>query len=369
MGLHAAKKVTVKTRIKEAYAALKSSSGQEKIEGILLDSISRPDVNDALRAEGYYVCALLEQSINEDLNQKAYLKQKLDTMRLFRSVYMMYQYIGKCDSVDTARKYADKGQNILARHRVNLLGGGKFLLKGEKWGDAYRYFDMYLSTMKDEDDSVRVRVSYWATLCAMNDNKPYDVIKYVRASMDKGKSEDCAALMEYMCRSYAAIGDSTHWLAGIKEGVGTYPKHDYFFLNLMDWYICHEQLDSASTVTDSLIVIDPEIPNYWFAKSQIALNRQKYGECIEMCEECLKRDPDYADAWYNKGISLLNMTLTEKDNRKVMDLYRRAEEPMETVRKLLPNAVDRWGKPLYRIYLKLNRGDKFEEIDHILTGN
>ena len=102
-GLQAAKKVTVKTRIKEAYAAVKSGNGQEKIEGILLDSISKPGVPDAVRAEGYYVCALLEQSINEDLNQKAYLKQKLDTLRMFKSVYMMYHYVRKCDSVDVHR--------------------------------------------------------------------------------------------------------------------------------------------------------------------------------------------------------------------------------------------------------------------------
>ena len=42
---------------------------------------------------------------------------------------------------------------------------------------------------------------------------------------------------------------------------------------------------------------------------------------------------------------------------------------MEMVRKLQPQAVERWGRPLYRIYLKLNRGEKFEEIDRILSAN
>ena len=176
-GLQAAKKVTVRTRIKEAYAAVKSASGQEKIEGILLDSISKPGVPDALRAEGYYVCALLEQSINEDLNQKAYLKQNLDTLRMFKSVYLMYQHIQKCDSFDLSRRYVNKGQKLLAPHRVNLLGGGKFLLKKDKWADAYSYFDMYLTTMRNEPDSVLGLVSSWAVVCAMNENKPYNVLK------------------------------------------------------------------------------------------------------------------------------------------------------------------------------------------------
>ena len=88
-----------------------------------------------------------------------------------------------------------------------------------------------------------------------------------------------------------------------------------------------------------------------------------------MSDECLKRDANYVDAWYNKGVSLLNQSLAEKNSRKVLNLLRLAEEPMEMVRKLQPQAVERWGRPLYRIYLKLNRGEKFEEIDRILSAN
>jgi hypothetical protein len=39
---------------------------------------------------------------------------------------------------------------------------------------------------------------------------------------------------------------------------------------------------------------------------------------------------------------------------------------MEKVRELSPDDIDRWGKPLYRIYLNLNMGEKFEEIDELL---
>ena len=85
-----------------------------------------------------------------------------------------------------------------------------------------------------------------------------------------------------------------------------------------------------------------------------------------MSEECLKREPDNIDALYNKGISLLNMTLYEIDSAKRRVLYRYALEPMERVRELAPDDIDRWGNPLYRIYLNLNMGKKFEEIDKML---
>ena len=39
---------------------------------------------------------------------------------------------------------------------------------------------------------------------------------------------------------------------------------------------------------------------------------------------------------------------------------------MEKVRELQPDMVDRWASPLYRIYLNLNKGKEFDEMDKIL---
>jgi tetratricopeptide (TPR) repeat protein len=105
---------------------------------------------------------------------------------------------------------------------------------------------------------------------------------------------------------------------------------------------------------------------YWFAMSMFALAQGDYQKCISMSEECLMREPDNVDALYNKGISLLNLALNEKKSDKRRNLYKRALEPMEKVRELSPDAINRWGNPLYRIYLNLNMGSKFEEMDHLL---
>ena len=41
---------------------------------------------------------------------------------------------------------------------------------------------------------------------------------------------------------------------------------------------------------------------------------------------------------------------------------------MERVRQLQPENKDRWAPLLYRIYLNLNMGKEFDEMDHILNG-
>jgi hypothetical protein len=39
---------------------------------------------------------------------------------------------------------------------------------------------------------------------------------------------------------------------------------------------------------------------------------------------------------------------------------------MEHYRQLAPNEMNKWGPALYRIYLNLNMGRQFDEIDRLL---
>ncbi len=363
----AQKKMTVGKRLKEARAAIKSASGQENIERILLDSMALPTTTDETRAEGYHLCAMLEQSMNDGLNMNAYLKKNIDTVRLYRTILNIYDYTLKSDSVDENEKFLTKNRKLRALHRKNLLGGGKYHLRGSKWGDAYPFFDMFLKTRTTDLDSVMGRVAYWATVCGMNEGNPHHVLRHVDTAIWLMPENERPALSEYKARSCVSLGDSAQWLGILEKAVRDYPGYNYFFLNLMDYYMRHGQSERGLALTDSLVKSDGDRAVYWFAMSMFALNRGEYDRCIRMSEECLQREPDNVDALYNKGISLLNMTLTEKSASKRIVLYRRALEPMERVRELSPDDVDRWGNPLYRIYLNLNMGKKFEEIDAILA--
>ena len=58
-----------------------------------------------------------------------------------------------------------------------------------------------------------------------------------------------------------------------------------------------------------------------------------------------------------------------EDKKAIESLYRKAQPCMEMVRKLDPENKERWGRHLYRIYMFLNRGKEFEEIDKLLRSN
>ena len=365
-GLQAQKKETIKKRFREAHAAIKSSSGQENIEKVLLDSISQPTTTLSQKAEGYYLCALLQQSINNGLNTKAYLKQNLDTVKLYQTVLKIYEHTIKSDSLDEKRKFYNKNIKLRNLHRKNLLGGGKFHLRKSQWAQAYPFFDTFLKTSTIDMDSIVGRVAYWATICGMNENNPYHVLEHVDVAINLAPKADQPPLVEYKARSFLHLGDSARWVEILDDAVDRYPGYSYFFLNLMDYYMRHGKIERGLARTDSLVRADGDRAMYWFAMSMFALAQGNYTMCIDMSDECLKREPDNVDALYNKGISLLNMALKEKDAVRRKILYTRSLEPMERVRELAPDDLDRWGNPLYRIYLNLNMGLKFEEIDRML---
>ena len=55
------------------------------------------------------------------------------------------------------------------------------------------------------------------------------------------------------------------------------------------------------------------------------------------------------------------------DKQKTQELYREARPCMEMVRRLQPDRQERWASPLYRIYLNLNLGKEFVEIERVLN--
>ena len=51
---------------------------------------------------------------------------------------------------------------------------------------------------------------------------------------------------------------------------------------------------------------------------------------------------------------------------RLTQLYTQARQPMEKYRMLVPKDQKRWAPALYRIYLNLNLGQQFEDIDRLM---
>ena len=380
--------VKLRTLFKTAKLALKNNNNHDAAEKGLLAALPREDVDNKDRARIYYTAALLQQNLNGVHNRNAYLKQQYDTVAFFATTLQMYQHLMRCDSVDmipnakgvVKRKYHSDVASLMKKHRKNLLNGGIFQMKKKAYPVAFDYMDAYLKTNRNPKDTIIPRVSYWATICAYNAKNPVNTRRYIDAAIAWADSAQKPILQEYKAKTYVWQNDETNWIKELNVGVKRYPEHDYFFLNLLDWYNTHHQYEQGLALADSLLDVHHEKPLFWYAKSLLSLGKEDYQNCIQFSDSCIIRDKNYADAYYNKGLSFCNLALIAQqdacndlknpkcveDRRVIQSLYQSARPCMEKVRQLQPENSVRWASPLYRIYLNLNMGKEFDEIDAVL---
>ena len=371
------------TLYKNARNAIKNKSGQDAARDALLGALSRPELRDRQRARIYYTAALLEQSLNGVENQKAYLKKPYDTAVFFNKLRDMYGQLRLCDSVDLIPdangkvhpRYHKKAQALRRKHSRNILNGGKFFLDKKNYAAAYPFFDHYCTYSPDSTSTL------WATLSAFLSENPAGTVKYADDAIAVSEPATAAVLQEYKARAFAQLGNDSAWVVSLKQGVLNYPDDDWFFVQLSDWYQGHRAFNEERSLADKLISRTGGRAIHYYSKSKSYLSEDNYEACIACADSCIALQSDFADAYYNKGIAYLNMAVIAgessqkdinspdylKDKLRTQQFYRQAQPCMEKVRLLQPDRQDRWASPLYRIYLNLNLGDEFSEIDRLLN--
>ncbi len=384
----------LKPLLKAAKEAVKNSSGQDAAEEGLLQVVDSQAVTREQREQIYYLCEELQRTQNEQENLKLYLKQPYDTLKFFSTILKMHQYALQCDSVGRADghkpKYSGKSRSMMLKERDNLLSGGKYLLRAGEYADAFPYFDMYLRVpyepMMGKDstrlraDTLLTRVAYWATIAAYRADEPENALKYIDLAIDGADRRTAASLYEYKTNCYRDIGDTVAWYNTFIQGVRRFPAYNYFYLHLMDYFDKHGLYDDGIALSDSIIGVVGDRDIYWYGKSQMYLGKTDYDSTIVCANNAIALDSTFADAYYNKGVAYLNKAITfsksmdtdvksskgKQDRTTLAGLYQYAREPMEMVRALDPEEKEKWARSLYVIYLNLNLGNEFAEIERVL---
>jgi len=110
-----------------------------------------------------------------------------------------------------------------------------------------------------------------------------------------------------------------------------------------------------------------------FAKSTLLLNKGDNDGCIDITRRLLALNDSMPDAYCNMGLAYFNKAVaadasgkpSRKLRRQVRELYRQSLPYMERFRQLAPEQKSKWVPVLYTIYLNLNMGQQFGEIDRI----
>ena len=307
-------------------------------------------------------------------NDKLYLRQKQDTAAFFALARNLTTVAETLDSLAPEhRRSLAAEQNT---HRVNLFNGGIYFVRKAKWQEAYDYMETYIDCDRQplfsawHYDSLDVRMpqaAYWATYSGYMLHDPVLTLRHRRLALRDTARADFT--LQFIAEARRWLKDDELYLATLQEGFRRFPLFPYFFPRLFDVYTSRGEYDRALAVADSALAVNDSSQLFLFAKSTTLLSMGRYAESIKIGEKLISINDSLPEPYFNVGTAYINIAdrLDAKKERKlVKQAYQKARPFMERYRELMPDEKQKWGPALYRIYLNLNMGRQFDEIDRLL---
>lgn len=382
-----------KKEIAQARAFIKSGKNIDKAETLmrtlLADSANRDNLKIHLT-----LCEALRKQYEEQ-NEKMYLKQKVDTANVFAILGRFFVACETLDSLD-ARLAAEKQGRpkhrqqyaaYLNTYRHNLRSAASYFMRQQNYQGAFRFNELYLECANqplfaDMKYGASPIAAYWATYAGYKLSNDSLTMRYAATALRD--STHLEYTLQYLAETYLRQDSTALYEKTLTEGFNSFGQSPYFFSKLMDYYNKRNRPDLAMAVVDKALQENDSTELLLFAKSTQLLNMGDYQACVTICDTIISRYPVMADAYYNAGVAYLNMAFeTEKDSsfiahrssnkskpatrRELLQAYYSKARPyMERYRELCPDEKEKWAAALYNIYLNLNMGKEFLEIDRLL---
>ena len=366
---------------------IKSGKNLDKAEKLMTDLL-----NDSSSRGNEKIWLLLFESQRKQYNQgneKLYLKEKYDTTALFLVGKRMFDTLEGLDSLDRlpdARgkvklKYRDRSAELLNIYRPNLFNGGVFFMKKHDFSRAYDFFDTYInSAVKPmfaryqyaERDKRLPEAAYWASYCGYKLEKPQLTLRHTYQALKD--SVHLPYMLQYLAETYKLEKDTARYVQTLKDGFSKYPKFPFFFPRLIDYYSHIGAYDEAMKSCDEALQTDSVNTLFRYAKSSLLLTMGRYKQSFAISKALIAENDTLADAYLNAGLALFDQAVeldkkTQSGSKKynqILELYRKAMPYLEKYRAMAPDQKDKWALPLYTIYLNLNMGKQFDEIDKLI---
>ncbi len=371
-----------KKELSQARTILKSKRGVEQAEQLmtklLKDSANRQDKR--IYAVWYESVLMQYQAVNE----KLYMKQRQDTAQFFELTRRLFNVAEALDSLDMRpdRKgrvdpeYRKEHAEQLMKFRPNLFVASTYFVRKSDFKKAYDFMEAYMDCARqplftgyhlDSLDERMPEAAYWATYCGYRMNDPVLTLRYRHLALrDTARAE---YTLQYMSEARRQLNDDSLYMETLREGFHRYPTNSYFFPRLMDYYTARGDNAEALNVVNRALEVNDSSMLYLYAKSTVLFNMGRYDESIALSDTLIARNDSMPDPYYNAGTAYLNKALKLHPLREKKQLkltYQKARPYMERYRQLAPDQKQKWGPALYRIYLNLNMGRQFDEIDQLM---
>lgn len=332
------------------------------------------------------------KGLNDAENMKLYLKRSYDTLAFFSTTLQIVKESMQLDSIERAqannggkrknRKYV--AENI-QKYFPNLNAGARFLYKKGKYAEAIPYFETILDlphTPVGQETKLPIKaestIAALQLICAFN-AKAYDhVERYTSLALSDSISHPF--VLRCLAMKSEATSDTAAYRKWLETGLKGYPQQPFFFVHLADYHLSNNRYKVVMRLSENMLEKDSTNYAALLARCNASFHLSDYEQCISSAKQLSVTDSTNADAYYYKGASYaaLSEQITMPDNinsaayRKALQQRKSyallAEPDLEKYRELMPKEQKRWAPLLYQVYLVLNRGKKFAEIDNLMQG-
>ena len=344
-------------------------------------------LKDSVNRDNKHVHQVLLESVKgqyDQANERMYLKQKQDTAAFFTLARRMFTIAFTLDSLDMRPdkkgrvnpEYRQKYASMLHTYRPNIFNGGTFFIRKNKWKEAYDFMDTYLDCARQPlfqsynytaTDPRLAEAAYWATYSAYKQQDAQLTLRHAEQALADTMHTDFT--LQFTAEAHRWLDNKGSYVATLEEGFRRHPMFPYFFPRLMDAYTGNGNYDKALQLADSALLVCDTCELFLFAKSSVLLHLERWEESVRYSRLAMVQNDSLPEPYFNAALAYVNMADQldpANDKKKYTDYYQRARTYMEYYRLLMPKEEKKWAPVLYRIYLNLNLGKQFDEIDKIL---
>jgi len=371
-----------KKELSQARTIVKSGKNGEQAEKLmttlLRDSANRSDKR--IYALWYEAVLMQYQAVNE----KLYMKQRQDTAQFFNLTRRLFTVAFALDSLDAAPdkkgrvnpSYRRANAEQLVKFRPNLFFGGTYHIRKADYQKGFEFCEAYLDCARqplfadyhlDSLDSRFPEAAYWATYCGYRLGNPVLTLRYRKLALrDSARQE---STLQFMAEARRQLKDDSLYHTTLREGFRLFPESSYFFPHLMDYYTARGDYNQALATVNRVLERNDSSLLYLYAKSTVLFSMKRYDEAIALSDTLIARNDSLPSAYYTAGSAWVNKAMLMhplREKKQMRTAYQKARPYMERYRLLAPDDQQKWAPALYRIYLNLNLGRQFDEIDTLL---
>jgi len=380
-----------KKTIKDVKAQLKAEKYQQA-EDMLNKAMTANNPEAANGAEFHYLRLQALRGLATAENRNMFLNTRPDTAKYFTYIYRIYEYGFSCDSLDRLPdakgrmrpSYTSYIVNMLSFYRNNIKSAGKYYYKKNKFDDAYRFFNLYLTTLhhplitaaKDyKEDEDTLSLANLAVFSAYNAANHKNVLKYLPIAMKD--STDYALLCQIGSRSCMELKDTLGAVSYLHKGWNTDVTQEFFYINLIDYHVERQEYVQAIDIIDKQLTVEPRKRLLWFLKGKCEQCLDSVDIAVDCYQKAIEIQPEDAMSYsslggifiekahevhdinnYRPGTRAFTRVKTQQNN-----IYKQAQEYLENARKYAPETPALWYEGLMEVYFKLNLGKELQELE------